>query len=185
MNDKDAPYAISGEDTVNRTSGVLEWCYSGDDAVRVFNSMAKYPQFKNLAIERNFTIEKKTFSINDRVSKYSLVTESTHYGKVVGYVDLVKTIHPIDDVYVQVLWDGGDLVPDGTFSSVENAASLDLVKDKEDEGTYYFLHPKTLKVLPIEGGRSMWEDHINKAEFIVVKVVGPAMKHHEEAFKSK
>lgn len=47
--------------------------------------------------------------------------------------------------------------------------------------TYYFLHPKTFKVCGIHNGRSTWEDHIDKAEFVVVKVLGPAMEHYEEA----
>jgi hypothetical protein len=50
---------------------------------------------------------------------------------------------------------------------------------------YYFLHPVSLKVCVIKNGRSTWEDHINKAEFIVVKEVGPAMEYCELATSQK
>lgn len=46
---------------------------------------------------------------------------------------------------------------------------------------FYFMHPVTKKVCDIYNGRSIWEDHIDKAEFVVVKVQGPAMDHWEEA----
>ncbi|CAK0750167.1 hypothetical protein CCP1ISM_3740001 [Azospirillaceae bacterium] len=50
-----------------------------------------------------------------------------------------------------------------------------------DNKRYYFLHPKTLKVCDIYNGRSIWEDHIDKEEFIVVKEVGPSFDHYKEA----
>lgn len=46
---------------------------------------------------------------------------------------------------------------------------------------YFFLHPQTLKTCDIHNGRSRWEDHIDKADFIVVKELGPAMEYCEEA----
>lgn len=50
---------------------------------------------------------------------------------------------------------------------------------------YYFLHPTTFQVYNIRNGRSNWEDHMDKARFIVVKEVGPAMEHCEEAMESE
>lgn len=46
---------------------------------------------------------------------------------------------------------------------------------------YYFMHPKTFKVCDIHNGRSLWEDHADKENWIVVREVGPAMDHWEEA----
>lgn len=46
---------------------------------------------------------------------------------------------------------------------------------------YFFLHPKTGTVYHIYNGRSLWEDNLHKAEFIVVKEIGPAMDHADEA----
>lgn len=42
-----------------------------------------------------------------------------------------------------------------------------------------------MKACSIDRGRSTWEDHIDKAEFIVVKEVGPAMAHYKEAMESE
>ena len=51
---------------------------------------------------------------------------------------------------------------------------------------YYFLHPSTLKVCKIVDGRSTWEDHIDKSEFIVVKEIGNASEYANvvDAFKN-
>lgn len=46
---------------------------------------------------------------------------------------------------------------------------------------FFFMHPVTKKVCDIHQGRSLWEDHKDKADWVVVKVQGPAMDHWEEA----
>lgn len=49
---------------------------------------------------------------------------------------------------------------------------------------YYFMHPKTKKVLDIHNGRSLWEDHIDKVDFVVVREIGPSMEFYKEAMQS-
>jgi hypothetical protein len=46
---------------------------------------------------------------------------------------------------------------------------------------YFFMHPNTGKICEIYNGRSMWEDHIDKADWVVIKVLGPALDHYDEA----
>jgi hypothetical protein len=58
------------------------------------------------------------------------------------------------------------------------------VEEHTQPNRYYFLHPSSLKVCRIEGGRSLWEDHIDKESWIVVKEVGPSLRHWKEAFGS-
>lgn len=48
---------------------------------------------------------------------------------------------------------------------------------------YWFLNFQTQDVLSVFGGRSIWEDRLDKADFIVVKEVGPAMEHWREALR--
>lgn len=45
-----APYAIYGDDLINQTSGLLEACYSLNDALEIFELMKSFKyQFKNLS----------------------------------------------------------------------------------------------------------------------------------------
>lgn len=47
---------------------------------------------------------------------------------------------------------------------------------------YFFMHPKTFVVREVHSGRSLWEDRVDKAEFVVAKIIGPAMEHCDLAF---
>lgn len=49
---------------------------------------------------------------------------------------------------------------------------------------FVFVHPKTLKTLEIDNGRSLWEDHIDKMDFMVYRQVGVAREFWDFALTS-
>lgn len=49
---QEATFAIVGQDILNRSGGVLEWCYSKEDAQWLLRKMKAFPrQFRDLQIK--------------------------------------------------------------------------------------------------------------------------------------
>lgn len=47
----------------------------------------------------------------------------------------------------------------------------------------FFLNPRTMETYGIHNGRSIWEDRIDKADFILVQEVCPSMETTREQFE--
>jgi len=50
LGNEDASWSVSGIDLIGKSAGVLEWCYSHEDARSLYSAMAASGEFAELSL---------------------------------------------------------------------------------------------------------------------------------------